>query len=607
MAQQDLIRNFCIISHIDHGKSTLADRFLEITKTVPREKLGEQYLDQNPISRERGITIKLAPVRMNYTLNADNLAQKGASSAYTLNLIDTPGHVDFSYEVSRSLACVEGAILLVDATKGIQAQTIGNFNHAKAQNLTIIPVVNKIDLPNAQIEKTAQELVETFGFEKEEILFVSGKTGENIKQLLEEVIKRVPPPKGGFEQRLQALVFDSQYDKFRGVVLFVRLFNGALTKNQELILLGSRALTQSLEVGLFIPDLKPTDKLWAGEIGYVATGLKDVSLARAGDTLTFSKAPTENPLPGYQEPKPLVFASFYPLDTADFPLLRDALLKLKLNDASLSFEGEQSQTLGSGFRAGFLGALHLEVVKERLEREYGLSLLVSTPTVKYKVITINGQEISVSQPAKLPPSAMIKTILEPCVLGTVIAPKEFVGGLLTLLSKRRGKVKEHFYQEEKVFLKAELPLAEIITDFYSRLKDISSGFATFNYEVKDFSPVEAVKLDILVSGERVDPLSQIIVKEKADFIGRKLVTKIKELIPRQQFEISVQAVIGAKVISRANISPFRKDVTSKLYGGDRTRKDKLLEAQKKGKKRMKMVGRVEIPQEVFFALSGNPD
>lgn len=587
------IRNFCIVAHIDHGKSTLADRFLEITGTVSKEKLQPQHLDQNPIERERGITIKLAPVRMRYILN---------SELYILNLIDTPGHVDFSYEVSRSLACVEGAILLVDATSGIQAQTVSNVQLALSQNLVLIPVVNKIDLPNAQKEKTAQDLIDTFGFSNDEILFISAKTGEHVEELLEAIVTRIPHPKGEEEASLKALIFDSQYDQFKGVLAFIRIFDGTLATSEEVLFMREGLTAQTVEVGLFLPVQTPVPKLTHGEIGYVATGLKDVSGVRVGDTITGTKNKASSAIAGYREVKPMVFAAFYPVDGKDFPLLSEALAKLRLNDASFSFEPEHSDALGAGLRIGFLGVLHMEVVQERLEREYGLALIASTPTVGYFVETTKGDRLTIERPAKLPDSALIKRVKEPYVSGKIITPKGFLGPLLTLINAHRGLVSNMEYQGEQVTVIIDIPLSEIIVNFYDRLKNVSSGFASFEYELSGMREVSIVKLEILVAKKSVDALSQIVVAEKAQSIGRALIERLKEVIPRQQFEVSLQAAIGSTIIARADVPAFRKDVTAKLYGGDRTRKDKLLEAQKKGKRRMKMVGNVAIPQEAFLSV-----
>lgn len=585
------IRNFCIISHVDHGKSTLADRLLEITKTIPKEDIGEQFLDQMDLEKERGITIKLQPVQMHYFWHGEN---------YTLNLIDTPGHVDFSYEVTRSLAAVEGTILLIDATQGIQAQTLSNATLAKNQGLTIIPVINKIDLPNAQIEKVLADLTEAFGFKEEDVLRISAKLGTNVEDLIGKIIAKIPPPVAAEEKPLRALIFDSHFDSFKGVLAYVRLIEGKVGSPESLILLGTKQPFTASEVGIFTPTLKPCPELVSGDIGYVATGLKDVSQVRVGDTLA-SKEGTE-PLPGYKEIKPFVYAGIYPINSSDFEKLREALGKLKLNDAALAFSPEFSNALGPGFRCGFLGVLHLEIVQERLEREFNLSLIASAPTVKYKIIKTTSDEEIIESPSEFPEPQKIKTVFEPWVSATIITPVFYLGGLLELLNKRRGEVENLEYISDKVKISARLPLNEIIFEFYDRLKSISAGFASLDYDFAGWKETEVVKLEILVSGEAVDALSQIVVKEKAYELGKKLVENLRNAIPKQQFEVSLQASIGGKIIARDNVKAFRKDVLAKIYGGHRERKDKLLEAQKKGKKRMKMVGRIEIPQEAFLSV-----
>jgi GTP-binding protein LepA len=582
------IRNFSIVAHIDHGKSTLADRLLEITATVAEEKMTPQYLDQLELERERGITIKLAPVTMNY-------------QGIDLNFIDTPGHVDFSYEVSRSLTAVEGVILLIDATKGIEAQTLSNFLLAKEQNLTIIPVINKIDLPNAQIEETKAQLEKSFGFGRSEILAVSAKTGEGVKALLKKLIEKIPAPEFDEKSTLKALVFDSIYDQFKGVVAYVRIFAGDVSAGEKIKFIGTKEEAEAVSVGKFSPEFKETEALKAGQIGWIATGLKRVQKVRVGDTITISGKNTK-PLPGYKEFKPMVFAGLFPIDRDDFKLLKDSLEKLKLNDASLKFEIDNSPALGFGVRAGFLGLLHMEVVQERLEREFDLEVIISSPTVRYKVIKTNEEEIVVSNPSNMPPQTEIKEILEPWVKGVIISTKIYVGPLIELVNSRRASVENIEYFADKVKITCELPLSEIISDFYDKLKTVSSGFASFDYEPADYKLVDAVKLEILVVGEPIDAFSQIIPKEKAYRAGKALVKKLKEVIPRQQFETSLQAAIGSKIIAAERIPAFRKDVIAKLYGGDRTRKDKLLKKQKKGKQRMKMVGRVQIPQEAFLSV-----
>ncbi len=582
------IRNFSIIAHIDHGKSTLADRLLEETATIPKEKLSPQYLDKLDLERERGITIKLAPVMMKY-------------GGYSLNLIDTPGHVDFSYEVNRSLATVEGAILLVDATKGIEAQTLSNFLLATEQKLKVIPAINKIDLSNAQIKETTNQLVGSLGFDENGIFKVSAKTGQGVRKLLNGLIKEVPEPIGSQEKPFKALVFDSFYDQFKGIVAYVRVFDGEVRKAERIRFLRTGQESEADSLGYFSPELKEKDVLTAGEIGWIATGLKEVSKVRVGDTISLMGKKVE-PLLGYKESKPMVFAGLFPVDRDDFKLLKGSLEKLKLNDASLTYEVDNSPALGFGVRAGFLGLLHMEVVQERLEREFGLELIISSPTVRYKIIKINGEELVVSNPSSLPKQTEVKEILEPWVKGSIISTKEFLGAILELVNSRRAEISNIEYFGDKVKISCRLPLSEIVTDFYDKLKTVSSGFASFDYELADFRPIDAVKLEILVAKEPVDALSQIIPKEKAFRTGKALAQKLKEVIPRQQFEVSLQASIGGKIIAAERIPAFRKDVTAKLYGGDRTRKDKLLKKQKKGKQRMKMVGRVQIPQEAFLSI-----
>jgi GTP-binding protein LepA len=582
------IRNFVILAHIDHGKSTLADRLLEETSTIPKEKLSPQYLDQLELERERGITIKLAPVTMNY-------------SGYSLNLIDTPGHVDFSYEVSRSLAAVEGAILLIDATKGVEAQTLSNFLLARAQNLKIIPVINKIDLSNAQIEETKNQLIESLGFDGTEIFKVSAKTGRGVRELLFGLIEKIPQPSETGEKSFKALVFDSFYDQFKGVVAYVRVFDGSVKGTDSVRFLRTDQRSDVVSVGYFSPKLEEKPSLEAGEIGWVATGLKEVSKVKVGDTVSLSEKEVE-PLAGYKESKPMVFAGLFPVNRDDFRVLKEALEKLKLNDASLTYETDNSPALGFGVRAGFLGLLHMEVVQERLEREFGLELIISSPTVSYEVKKVTGEKVVVSNPSNLPKQTEIGEILEPWVKGSIISTKEFTGSVLELVNSKRAKVSNVEYFGDKVKISCQLPLSEIVADFYDKLKTVSSGYASFDYEMADFQPIDAVKLEILVAKESVDALSQIIPKEKAFRVGKALVQKLKEVIPRQQFEVSLQAAIGGKIIAAEKIPAFRKDVTSKLYGGDRTRKDKLLKKQKKGKQRMKRVGKVDIPQEAFLSV-----
>ncbi|MDP3974293.1 MAG: translation elongation factor 4 [Candidatus Daviesbacteria bacterium] len=587
------IRNFSIIAHIDHGKSTLADRLLEITGTIPKEKLKPQLLDSLALERERGITIKLAPVRLSYTLDA---------IPYTLNLIDTPGHVDFSYEVSRALAAVEGATLLVDATQGIQAQTLAHGLAALEQNLTLIPVINKIDLPNADIESTKKQLIETFGFNKDEILLVSGKTGKGVEELLKAIIERIPAPKSAGVNTntpqgcpLKALIFDSFFDPFKGVIAQVRIMEGQTPPvNAKICFLQNKAEGHILETGFFAPELTLNDGLYAGDIGYIATGIKDSDKVRVGDTI--STELDVEPLPGYKEVKPMVYVGLFPIEQDSYIEAKEALEKFRLNDPSLSYELESSQALGNGFRCGFLGLLHAEVVQERLSTEAGVDLIATIPSVEYE---IEGKLIH--NPSEIDPSLM-KNVKEPWVSLKIFIPQNFIGNVMDLVTERRGKFINTQYFGTQVELKYEMPLSEMITNFYDRLKSVSSGFASLDWEFLEYREVEAVRLDILVAGEKVDALSTIVVREKAESFGRKMVEKLKEVLPRQNFAIAIQAVIGGNIIARETISPFRKDVTAKLYGGDRTRKDKLLEKQKKGKKKMKMIGRVEIPQEAFLSI-----
>ncbi|MDO8577028.1 MAG: translation elongation factor 4 [Candidatus Daviesbacteria bacterium] len=581
------IRNFSIIAHIDHGKSTLSDRLMELTGTIPKDKLQPQLLDSLALERERGITIKLAPVKMSYTIN---------DIPYTLNLIDTPGHVDFSYEVSRALAAVEGAILLVDATSGIQAQTLAHGLAAMEQNLILIPVINKIDLPNADVENTKKQLVETFGFNHEEILLVSGKTGQGVDKLLETIVIKVPGPKQEIEKPLRALIFDSFFDSFKGVIAQVRIMEGQTPPNQTpIVFLGTKATGHILETGFFAPQLTLNDGLKAGEIGYIATGIKEPDLVRVGDTI--SSAFDIEQLPGYKEVKPMVFVGLFPIDADEYFELKEALSKFRLTDPAFSYIPEHSQALGAGFRCGFLGLLHAEVVQERLSSEFNVDLLATAPSVEY---LLNDKPII--SPSDLPQGDNIKGLKEPWISLRIFVPQTYIGSVMELVQDKRGKFlnMEHF--GVAVELTYEMPLSEMVSNFYDKLKSVSSGFASLDWELIDFREVEAVRVDIMVSGEKVDALSTIVFRPKAEAFGRRMVEKLKEVLPRQNFVIAIQAAIGGTIIARETISPFRKDVTAKLYGGDRTRKDKLLEKQKKGKKKMKMVGRVEIPQEAFLSI-----
>ncbi len=580
------IRNFSIIAHIDHGKSTLADRFLEICHSVPQDKMKPQLLDSLQLERERGITIKLAPVRLKYTHN---------SELYTLNLIDTPGHVDFSYEVSRALAAVEGAILLVDATQGIQAQTLAHGLSALEQNLTLIPVINKIDLPNAEVEKYRKQLVETFGFLDDEIILASGKTGEGVEEILKAVIERIPSPKVEVDKPLRALIFDSFFDSFKGVMAQVRVVEGRVGDSQsKVVFLGTKSEGQVLEKGYFAPQLTLSDSLEAGEIGYIATGIKEANKARVGDTISTDFS--AEPLPGYKEVKPMVFVGLYPVDQSEYHDVKDAFERFKLNDPAFSYEAEQSTALGSGFRCGFLGLLHAEVVQERLSEEFNVNLLATAPSVEY----LAGEQ-TVDNPADLD-LAKMKDLKEPWVKLEIFTPQEYIGPVMDLVQDKRGNFLNMQHFGPQVEISYEMALAEMITDFYDKLKSISSGYASLDWDFIEFRDVDAAKVDILVGGEKVDALSTIVYRPKAESAGRRMIEKLKEVLPRQNFAIALQASIGGTIIARETISAFRKDVTAKLYGGDRTRKDKLLEKQKKGKKKMKMIGRVEIPQEAFLSI-----
>jgi GTP-binding protein LepA len=589
------IRNFCIIAHIDHGKSTLADRFLELTGTVEKRKMREQFLDQMDLERERGITIKLQPVRMDYEFGG---------KSYILNLIDTPGHVDFSYEVSRSLAAVEGAILLVDATKGVQAQTLANFYLARQQGLIIIPAINKIDLPGARADEVEEEIRSIFDDKNLEILKVSAKEGQGVENLLQAVILKVPPPKDEVSQPLRALIFDSVYDSYKGALAYVRIVEGKVVPGEKILLKGSCAQAEVLEVGVFKPQLTQKNSLEAGEIGYVATGLKDVSLCRVGDTLTSFLHQAQSALPGYKEPEPMVFASFYPSEEANFDHLKDSLNKLKLNDASLVFEPESSEALGRGFKCGFLGMLHLEIVSERLKREYDLNLIVTTPSVAYQIKEKYSQkEKTIYSPQEMPDPTKLEEIKEPWIKLEIICPNNYLGPVMRLMQSSGGVYKATQYLgAERVIIKYEAPLREIIVDFYDKLKSITSGYASMSYELVDWRTAELLKMDILVAQEEVPALSRIVPKKNVYEEGRELVKKLKEVLPRQMFAVAIQAAIGGKIIARETIAAMKKDVTGYLYGGDYTRKKKLLEKQKRGKKKMKAIGKLKIPQKAFLEI-----
>ena len=593
--KRENIRNFCIIAHIDHGKSTLADRLLQFTNTVAARDMQEQLLDSMDLERERGVTIKASAVRMTYT------AKNGEE--YEINLIDTPGHVDFTYEVSRALQACEGAILVVDSSQGIEAQTLANVYLALDQDLEIIPVINKIDLPAARPDSVAQEVENLIGFPAEDIIRISAKQGIGIQDVLEAVIARVPPPKGDLAAPLRALVFDSHYDSYKGVVAYMRVIDGSLGKRDVLKLMATQAQFEPVEIGIFNPAMKPIDSLSAGEVGYVATGFKSVRECRVGDTITFAVNGATEILPGYEQVKPMVFAGLYPTDNDDYAELRDALEKLQLNDASLQYEPETSQALNFGFRVGFLGLFHMEIVQERLEREYDLDILATAPSVEYQILKKTGETITIDSPAFLPDPNEIEEIREPWMKIQLYTPEEFIGSLMDLVIKKRGQfITMEYLDKTRVMLTYRLPLSELIVDFYDRLKSITRGYASLDYSFDKYQPEDLVKLDILVNSDPVDALAIIVHKDDAYHKGQKLVSKLKELIPRQQFVVPIQAAVGKKVISRADVKAIRKDVLAKCYGGDITRKKKLLEKQKKGKRRMKMIGAVEVPQEAFMAL-----
>jgi GTP-binding protein LepA len=604
--EQGRIRNFCIIAHIDHGKSTLADRLLEETSTVSMREMHEQFLDQMDLERERGITIKLQAVRMKY--------ESSDGQEYQLNLIDTPGHVDFSYEVSRSLAACEGAILVVDATQGIQAQTLANVHIAQENKLAIIPVINKIDLPNAEPDKVAEEIQNVIGFFPEEIIMASAKDGTGVKDILEAVVQRVPPPAGDAKGPLRALIFDSKYDSYKGVIAYVRVVDGTVAKDAKLRLMVNGKEVEPVELGVFKPGMMPVERLNTGEVGYVATGLKTVAECHVGDTVTSAEEGATTPLPGYRPAQPMVFAGIYPIDGDDYASLHESLDKLSLNDASLVFEPESSAALGFGFRCGFLGLLHMDIVKERLEREYDLELVATAPSVAYQVTTIKGEELSLANPSLLPSPAEIAELREPWVSVDIIVPAKYIGSVMELLKERRGDYRgmEYFIKESvqshetggalRVMLKYDVPLSELIIDFYDQLKSRTQGYASMDYTFAAYLPAELVKLEILINSQPVDAFSLIVPRERAYRQGRELVAKLRKLIPRQNFEVAIQAAIGSKVIVRETIKPYRKDVIAKCYGGDITRKRKLLSKQAEGKKRMKMVGRVEIPPEAFVEV-----
>jgi GTP-binding protein LepA len=590
-----LIRNFCIIAHIDHGKSTLADRILELTGALEKREMEDQVLDDMDLERERGITIKAHAVALDY--HADD------GNTYRLNLIDTPGHVDFSYEVSRSISACEGALLVVDASQGVEAQTLANTHLAAEHNLDIIPVINKIDLPSAEPERVKEQIENIIGLDCSGAIPASAKEGKGVHEILEALIKRLPPPKGSLDSPLKALVFDSWYDSFRGVIILVKLLDGTLRRKMKVRFMATGKEYEVEDVGVFTPKMRPTDELAVGEVGFVIAGIKNASETKIGDTITESARPTTEPFPGFQEMKPMVFAGVYPNGETTYENLRDALDRLRLNDSSFSVEPETSDALGFGYRCGFLGLLHMEIVQQRLERHHDLDLITTAPSVRYRVTTTDGAVVEVSNPAKLPPTGSISKYEEPIITALVLTPPEYVGAILALCQDRRGIQKELKYvTTTRVLITYDLPLNEVVMDFYDKLKTLSRGYASLDYHLAGWRDADLVKLDILVNGDAVDALSLIVHKERAYHRGRALASKLREVIPRQLFEVAIQAAVGSKIIARETVSAMRKNVLAKCYGGDITRKRKLLEKQKEGKKRMKKIGRVDIPQEAFLAL-----
>jgi GTP-binding protein LepA len=591
----DHIRNFCIIAHVDHGKSTLADRLLQLTGAISERDMTEQVLDTMDLEREKGVTIKASAVRMFYTAKDNN--------KYEINLIDTPGHVDFGYEVSRALKACEGAVLVVDATQGIEAQTLANLYQALEADLTIVPVINKIDLPSARPDEVAEDVGSLLGVPPESVIRISAKEGLNVDQVLDAIVQRVPPPKDVDDVPLRALIFDSHYDSYKGVIAYVRIVEGSLKSTDVLRMMNTKMDMKPVEIGIFAPGMKPTQTLGSGEVGYIATGFKTVHECRVGDTITHAAVPSMNPLPGYRSPKPMVFAGIYPVEADDYTDLRESLDKLQLNDASLTFQPETSQALGFGFRAGFLGLFHMEIIQERIEREYLLDVLFTAPSVEYEVLMIGDEVVTVDSPAELPDPSKILEVREPWMNIEIITPTDYYGPIMDLVTKRRGIFKKQEYPApHRVQLDFEIPLSEIIIDFFDLLKSRTKGYASLDYQFLEYRPDNLQKLEILVNGEPVDALAAIVHEKDAYHKGQRLITKLKELIPRQLYDVAVQASCGGRIISRANVKATRKDVLAKCYGGDITRKKKLLEKQKRGKKRLKMVGNVEIPQEAFMAV-----
>lgn len=583
------IRNFCIIAHIDHGKSTLADRLMEITSTVEKRDMKAQLLDKMDLEREKGITIKLAPVRMTY-------------KDYELNLIDTPGHVDFSYEVSRSLEACEGALLVVDATQGIQAQTLANVYLALAADLKIIPVLNKIDLPAADVERVSAEIINLLGCDKDEILHISAKTGQGVDRVLERIVHDIPAPQQSEQRETRALIFDSYYDDYRGVILYVRVFDGEITKNSQIRMFATNVSGIALEVGALVPDMQPSEAISTGEIGYIVTNLKTTRDAKVGDTVTRATQNISSPLPGYKDVKPFVYAGFFPDSNENYQLLKDAIEKLSLSDSALQFAPENSPVLGFGVRIGFLGLLHMDIIRERLEREYNLELVVTNPSTDYQITLLNGEETNIKSASDLPDPAKIQEIREPWIKGEIVVPDSYVGGVIQLIASKRGIHKNVSYVDARALISFEAPLANLLTDFYDQLKSITSGYGSFNYELDDYRAEDLVRLDFYVAGDMVGALSVMVHRSEAQGLGRETVQKLKEVIPRQNFQVALQAAIGGKFIAREDVSAFRKDVTSGLYGGDVSRKKKVLAKQAKGKKRLKRFGKVDIPAEAFTVM-----